>query len=191
MGDVRRLARILTEVFSPTVLVTAFLLISCAVADGWRGLRFGLLAAVFTAIGPFLGIVIASRRGRLSDHHVGDRKQRLPVLIASLGSAAIGWAVLLLLNAPWSAVLGLLGVALGMIVVGAVNAFWKLSVHTAVVVFTTMALVTALGPWSAPLLLIPVAVGWSRVRLGDHTVAQVLAGVPAGLLVWGAYALMA
>lgn len=78
-----------------------------------------------------------------------------------------------------------------MIVVGAVNAFWKLRVHTAVVVFTTAALVTALGPWGIPLLAIPVAVGWSRVRLGDHTVAQVLAGIPAGLLVWGAYALVA
>ncbi|MFJ3956470.1 phosphatidic acid phosphatase [Arthrobacter sp. NPDC090010] len=183
-----RLARIITEVLSPTVLVTAFLLVSCALTDGWRGFWFGLLAAVFTALGPFVGIVIASRRGRLSDHHVGNRRQRLPVLLASLVSAGIGFALLVGLGAPRAAVVGLLSVALGMVVVGAVNAFWKLSVHMAVVSFTTAALIAALSPWGWLLLLVPAAVGWSRVRLGDHTVAQVLAGIPAGLLVWAAYA---
>jgi len=30
---------------------------------------------------------------------------------------------------------------------------------------------------------LPLVIGWSRVVLKDHTVAQVIAGVPAGALV--------
>ncbi|MDR6268199.1 phosphatase PAP2 family protein [Arthrobacter russicus] len=164
------LARIVTEAFAPTVLVSVFLLGSGAARDGWRGLLFGFIAAIFVALGPFLGILIAARSGKLTDHHVGDRKQRLPVLIGSLGSAAIGFV-------------GLLSTALGMIVVGAVNAFWKLSVHNAVAAFVAVATVGSFGWAWAPLLLLPLVIGWSRVVLKDHTVAQVIAGVPAGALV--------
>jgi len=177
------LARIVTEAFAPTVLVSVFLLGSGAARDGWRGLLFGFIAAIFVALGPFLGILIAARSGKLADHHVGDRKQRLPVLIGSLGSAAIGFVVLLLLQAPRTAVVGLLSTALGMIVVGAVNAFWKLSVHNAVAAFVAVATVGSFGWAWAPLLLLPLVIGWSRVVLKDHTVAQVIAGVPAGALV--------
>lgn len=176
-------ARVITEVFAPTVLISLFLLGSAIAREGWRGLLFGFIAAVFVALGPFLGIVIATRQGKLSDHHVGNRKQRLPVLIAGLGSAAVGFLVLSWLSAPRVAVVGLLAAALGMIVVGVVNAFWKLSVHTAVAAFVAIAVIGSFGWAWAPLLVLPLAIGWSRVELKDHSLGQVVAGVPAGALV--------
>ena len=183
-----KIARVLTEVLSPTVLVTLFLVMTGGMQDGVRGLWFGLLAAAFTALGPFAGILVAQRLGKLTDHHVSDRKQRLPVLVVSLVSAIAGFIVLLLTDAPRPTVVGILAVALGMIVLGAVNAFWKLSVHTAVVTFVALASVISLGAGALPVLVVPAAVGWSRVKLGDHTVAQVLAGVPSGAIVSLAYA---
>lgn len=179
------LARIVTESFAPTVLVSVFLLGSGAAQDGWRGLLFGFIAAVFVALGPFLGIVIAAKRGKLSDHHVGDRRQRMPVLIAGLCGAAVGLLVLLALHAPKAAIVGLLATALGMVVVGAVNAFWKLSVHNSVATFVTVtvAVIGTFGWAWLPLLVLPLVIGWSRVALKDHTVGQVIAGAPAGAIV--------
>lgn len=173
------LARIVTESFAPTVLVSVFLLGSGAAQDGWRGLLFGFIAAVFVA----LGIVIAAKRGKLSDHHVGDRRQRMPVLIVGLCCAAVGLLLLLALHAPKAAIVGLLATALGMVVVGAVNAFWKLSVHNSVATFVAVAVIGTFGWAWLPLLVLPLVIGWSRVALKDHTVGQVIAGAPAGAIV--------
>ncbi len=183
-----RLARIVTEVLSPTIVVSVFLLLTGAAAGGWRGFWYGLLAAAFTALAPFTGVLIATHRGKVTDHHIGDRRQRLPVLLAAVASAIVGLIVLLLLAAPRVAIVGLLSVVLGMIVVAAVNTFWKLSVHMSVATFAAVAAVLTLGPAFVPALAIPAAVGWSRVDLGDHTPRQVLAGIPAGLVVAFAYA---
>ncbi|WP_083292260.1 hypothetical protein [Arthrobacter sp. SW1] len=187
----QKVARIITEVLSPTVLVTGFLLLTGWLAAGGRGLLFGLVAAVFTAIGPFAGILLATRRGKLSDHHVSQREQRLPVLLSSVASAALGFAVLLALGAPATATVGLVAVASGMVIVGAVNAFWKLSVHMAVAVFVSTAVASAHGPTWLPAVFAAGVIGWSRIQLGDHTPAQVVAAVPAGLAVTAGYALMA
>ncbi|MBG0740709.1 phosphatidic acid phosphatase [Paeniglutamicibacter antarcticus] len=184
----QRLARVLTEVFSPTVVVSAFLLTTGAVSDGWRGLWFGLLAAFFTAVGPFAGVVLATRLGKVSDHHVGNRRQRLPILLGAMVSGFCGLVLLLLLGAPRVSIVGLLSVIFGMVIVGAVNAFWKLSVHVSVVTFAAVASVLTLGSGFLPALLIPAAVGWSRVKLSDHSTAQVLVGIPAGCIVAAAYA---
>ncbi len=98
-------------------------------------------------------------------------------------SAIIGFALLLILHAPKVIIVGLAGTLLGMIVVGAVNSFWKLSVHNAVATFVAVAVVGSFGWMWWPLLLLPIAVGWSRVVLKDHTIGQVIAGVPAGAVV--------
>ncbi|WP_434619594.1 phosphatase PAP2 family protein [Arthrobacter sp. A5] len=184
----QRLARVLTEVFSPTVVVSVFLLTTGAVSDGWRGFGFAMLAALFTAVGPFAGILLATRLGKVSDHHIGNRRQRLPVLLAAMVSGVLGLVILLLLGAPRVCIVGLLSVIFGMVLVGAVNTFWKLSVHVSVVTFAAVASVLTLGAGFLPARLIPAAVGWSRVKLGDHTTARVLAGIPAGCIVAVAYA---
>lgn len=175
----QKIARLVTEVFAPAVMITVFLLVSGIAAGAWWA---GVIAALFAAVGPFAGIVIAKRLGRVTDHHVGDRRQRLPVFVASLVSIAVGLAVLVPLSAPRLVIAGLLTVTLGAVVVAVVNTFWKLSVHVAVVTVVAVALVSVSAWWAPVLLLIPL-VGWSRVELRDHTVAQVAAGVPAGLIV--------
>ncbi|AJT41169.1 hypothetical protein [Psychromicrobium lacuslunae] len=178
-----KLARVITEVFAPTVLVTVFLLATGGLTAGWFGLLSGFVAAIFTALGPFAGIVVATRKGKLSDHHVGERKQRAPIIIASLVSSTVGLLVLLLMQAPRISVIGLLAVSLGMIVVGVVNVFWKLSVHTAVAAFFVLGMADVLGLWWYLSVVVVLAVAWSRVVLKDHTVAQVCAGALAGAAV--------
>ena len=60
-----------------------------------------------------------------------------------------------------------------------------MSIHSAVAAGSLVILALTFGPRllvAAPLLAV---VGWSRVRLRDHTVAQVLAGGVLGALIAG------
>ncbi|MCX4387508.1 phosphatase PAP2 family protein [Micromonospora peucetia] len=184
-GRALRLARFVTELTAPAVLVSAL-----TVAVGWHsarggahGLAWGLLATLFVSGIPFAYILGGVRRGRLTDHHVGVREQRRVPLLFGLCSVAAGLALLAVLGAP-RPVLALAAAGLvGLVVAVAVSHWWKMSIHSAVAAGTVVVLVFTFGAGllaTAPLLAL---VGWSRVRLRDHTVPQVVAGLALGALV--------
>lgn len=67
------------------------------------------------------------------------------------------------------------------VAITAVNQLWKLSAHAAVAAASAETLVIAFGQWMTPLFLVVALVAWSRVRLGDHSPGQVVAGAIAGV----------
>ncbi|MBO4159592.1 phosphatase PAP2 family protein [Micromonospora sp. MMS20-R2-23] len=181
-----RVARLVTEVTAPAVLVTAL-----TVAIGWhgaggaRGLAWGLLATVFAAGIPFAYILGGVRRGRLTDHHIGRREQRRVPLLLGLASAATGLALLAALGAPRPVLALVAAGVVGLVVAVAVSHWWKMSIHSAVAAGTLVVLVLTFGPRLLPAVPLLALVGWSRVRLRDHTVAQVVVGALVGGLVAG------
>lgn len=172
-----RTARWLTEAFQPPVVVSIQLLVSPLTEDGFPGtMVYGALAAVFVCVLPLILLLVLVRLGKVTDHHVSDRKQRAPVLLMALGSILAGLLVLEAAVAPRSVVAMVLAVVGGVVVLAAVSPFWKMSGHAAAISCSTVIAVLMLGPAWAPLLLLVPAVGWSRVVLRAHTVAQVVAG---------------
>ncbi|RLK24358.1 PAP2 superfamily protein [Micromonospora sp. M71_S20] len=174
----------MTELTAPVVLVSALTLaVGWHSAQGAHGLAWGLLATLFVSGIPFAYILGGVRRGRLTDHHVGVREQRRVPLLFGLCSVAAGLALLAVLGAP-RPVLALAAAGLvGLVVAVTVSHWWKMSIHSAVAAGTVVVLVLTFGAGllaTAPLL---VLVGWSRVRLRDHTVPQVVAGLALGALV--------
>lgn len=186
-----KVARAVTEIFAPAVLVTVLLLLLGWHSDWhgvhwtWRGLGYGAMAALFESILPFLFIVSRVRSGQITDHHIGDRRQRLVPLAVGLGSVAVGFVVLTVLDAPRELIAGVVAGFVGLLVATAVNHFWKMSVHAAVAAGAVVICAEVFHGW--PLLAAPLValVGWSRVRLKDHTVGQVLVGTAVGALVAG------
>jgi membrane-associated phospholipid phosphatase len=172
-----RTARWLTETFQPPVVVSIQLLVSPLTEDGFPGtMVYGALAALFVCVLPLILLLVLVRLGKVTDHHVSDRKQRAPVLLMALGSILAGLLVLEAAGAPRSVVAMVLAVVGGVVVLAAVSPFWKMSGHAAAISCSTVIAVLMLGPAWAPLLLLVPAVGWSRVVLRAHTVAQVVAG---------------
>ncbi|WP_156465816.1 MULTISPECIES: phosphatase PAP2 family protein [unclassified Rathayibacter] len=187
-GDTRGplAARIATEVFAPPVLaVLVPVVVGARVADPpLLGVAWGALAALFVGVLPYLVIRLLMRTGRIrGDHHVPDRRERaLPIGLA-LVSIAAGLVLLAALGAPPAVTtFGLVTVAV-VVAVGVVNLAWKLSGHAAVVATCGVVVLIAYGPWSL-LVTVPIALwtGWSRVRLGAHTPAQVVAGGLVGVV---------
>lgn len=179
-----RTGRWLTEVFQPPVVVTAQLLISPITEPGFPGtLGFGALAALFVCVLPLLLLLGLVRLGKVTDHHVSKREQRAPVLLMALASVVAGLLVLEAVGAPHGVVVMVLTIVGGIVVIGAVSPFWKISGHAAAISSSAVITVLMLGPSWLPLLLLIPAVGWSRVLLRAHTTGQVVAGSLVGGLV--------
>jgi len=180
-------ARGLTEVFAPAVLACVLPLVIGVHAGPTvvAGLGWGLLAALFGAVIPYAMILNGVRRGRLSDRHIGVRSQRTKPLALGLVSVLVGLALLTVLGAPRELVALVVASFVGGSVATAVNHFWKLSVHASVAAGTCVILVLAFGPLLLLSAVVVVGVCWSRVRLGDHTVAQVVTGSALGVVIAG------
>lgn len=179
-----RAAKWLTEVFQPPVVVTLQLLISPVIEPGFPGtIGYGALAALFVCVLPLFVLLGLVRLGEVTDHHVSNRQQRAPVLLMALGSVGAGLVVLKAAGAPQSVTVMVLAIIGGIVVLAAVSPFWKMSGHAAAVSSAAVISVLMLGPAWLPLVLLIPAVGWSRVVLRAHTLAQVVAGSVFGGLV--------
>lgn len=182
-------ARLTSEALGPAPLGSV-LLICAALSAGAtvHNLLAGGLAVLFVTAGPMIALLYLSRCGRVSDHHVSERSQRAPVLAGVFGCMAVGTWLLYLWGSPVSLYRMLLGLALGLLVVMVVNLFWKLSIHAAVAAFFVLSICSIFGLtliWTA---VVPAAVGWSRVQLKAHSMAQVVAGWGVGCVVGSFFA---
>jgi membrane-associated phospholipid phosphatase len=149
-------------------------------ADGRAGLLWGLLAVLFTAVLPTLFISYGVRRGRWSDRNVGARRQRLVVLAFITASVAAGLAVLAAGGAPRLLTSYLAFMLASVAVLALVTVVWKISIHCAVASGSVAILAFTYGPLVLPLYVLVAILGWSRVAMKDHTVAQVVAGAVLG-----------
>lgn len=197
-------ARALAGILSPALFTVAVLLIVAihtTIGIG-RGLLLGAVTAVFIGGLPHAILPLGARRPRPGAHALADtgtgvrgRPGRTPArhpaaVAAVLASIAVGLLLSWSLDAP-RAQFALVAALLATIAVtGAVSAFRTVSVHTATAAGTAAVLVLEFGPALWAVLPVVAAVGWARVRLGDHTVAQVTGGaivgfcVAAGVMGW-------
>jgi membrane-associated phospholipid phosphatase len=173
-------AELCTYLLEPTNWLIVTVVLIGWHAGGRAGAGWGLLAALFVGVLPTVFISCGVRRGRWDDRTVGARRPRLIVLAFITASVAAGLIVLAAGGAP-RVLTGYLGFMLASVaVLAAITTVWKISIHCAVASGSVAVLAFTYGP----LLLIGYALvallGWSRVVLKDHTIAQVVAGAVLG-----------
>ncbi|AEV88564.1 hypothetical protein ACWT_7554 [Actinoplanes sp. SE50] len=182
-----RVARIVSEVLAPAVLVAALLMVVGWHAGQTPGVSrwWGLPGAIFAAVIPLGYVLHGVRTGRLTDHHIPDRADRRVPLLFGIVSLGVGLIVLVLLGAPREVLALLMAGAAGLVVFALVTHWWKMSIHAGVAAGALATLTAVYGPVvlaGAPLVLLG---GWARVRLAAHTPAQVMVGALAGAVVAG------
>ena len=180
----RRMARLVTEVMSPVVLIVVVILIVAVDSAGVvRGLMLGLVAIFFAAGFPYGLVLMGVRRGQLTDHHVSLREQRPRMMAIALASVVVGLLVLLWLDAPRALFALVAAMVAGLAVALAITSFWKISIHAASAAGTVASLAILVSPWwllAAPLVALT---GWARVEIRDHTPVQVSVGAIVGAVV--------
>jgi membrane-associated phospholipid phosphatase len=180
-------AAIVTELLSPAPLTALAIAVVAwhsaptpAQALGWT-----VLGCAFAPLLPLLHLVRQVRAGLVTDHHVPVREQRPRMLAIALGSFLAGLALLLTLQAPRPLIALLIAGATAVAAALAITLRWKISVHVAASAGILTVCTLLFGP--AVLLLLPLVplVAWSRVELGVHTPAQVIAGAALGATISG------
>jgi membrane-associated phospholipid phosphatase len=144
----------------------------------WAGTYIGI-----AILSPLLFLIWQVCRGQVTDLDVQLREQRRKPLLVTLACGAIAWMVMLLGAAPTKMTLFAVVLWLQTIIIFFITLRWKISMHAAA---ATAVAVAVWGVVGSPLLLligVPL-IGWSRVRLRRHTLAQVVAGVLLSLTVF-------
>lgn len=177
-----RVARWITNVFSPQVLVIGMPPVVGLLSDGWRGTAWGLVASVLCGGIPAAVIAAGVRSGRLDSHHIVDRSLRTRPLLVAVAAVVAALALLSVLGAPTLLIATVGAMLAGLAVTVPVTLWWKISFHAAVTAGTVVVFSHVLPPTPALTTgtLITAAVCWSRIRVTHHTLPQVLAGTAAG-----------
>ncbi|MFE9565180.1 hypothetical protein ACFYM0_29165 [Streptomyces sp. NPDC006487] len=178
-----RSARLVTDGLDPKTWIIADTLLIGWHTAGLSGICWGLLGCLFAAVIPLAFIKYGIRRGRWADRHVGQRRQRIVVMVFIIGSVATGILLMSLLGSPRTMIALIAAMLVTLAALLAVTPVWKISVHAAVSSGSVAMLALTYGPWLLLAYPLVALVGWSRVELKDHTLAQVLAGTAVGAAV--------
>lgn len=169
----RSLARWVSIVAHPFVMVSVMAL--------GASVRAALLVAAFTTLPLAIVMLVQVRSGRWGDVDASHRGER-PLLFAVAGLGLLVLAIYLVLAQPASPLLrGLLPSVALLGGAALINRWVKASLHVgfAVLAATTLILLGHGLGWA----LVPVipALAWSRLALGRHSAAELVAGGVLGL----------
>jgi membrane-associated phospholipid phosphatase len=180
-----RVARLVGELLSPPPILAVLALVVAwdssptpAMAILWGG-----IAAVSASVLPYALILRGVRRGRLSDRNISLREQRIRFAAVAITSILTGLAVLAVFDAPAELVALQASIAVGVACGWVITLWWKISVHAAIAAGAATVLPLVFGPALLAVWPLVAMIAWSRVQVGDHTPAQVLAGVALGVVV--------
>jgi membrane-associated phospholipid phosphatase len=176
-----RVGRLLSQIFHPIVNgVVSFLVLGLLATDfaetRLQGVGWAVLCIALLVLPPTLYFFYQFRQGYYTDDDVSLRQQRHGLYFFSLGSVVLAGLALYAFSVP-AVFLRLIGAATGIIVICmVVNFLWKISVHSASIA-TLATLSSQLWlPLGVFLWIAALAVGWARIRTGNHTLLQVVAG---------------
>lgn len=159
------------------------------------------VALVFFCLVPLAYVVRMIRRGEAKTLEVREQRNRLKPFLVGITSYAVG--IVAMATAGTTAVSFLVALALlypiNTALIVLINLRWKISVHmtslagfVSILLFVTMTVWRALPPDTelaltvvtvAPLLVLLPLLMWARMRVGAHTLGQVVAGTVFGLIV--------
>jgi hypothetical protein len=179
-----RVARVLTEALAPLVVLLTVLLVTGVATAGWpRGLLLGGVGGAVGAGIPLTVLVAGLRTGRYGDRHVTQREERPLLMVIGLISVLSGIGSMAILGAPRDLLIVMGALLIGVVITLVITLVWKVSAHAACAAGSAVVLVNLFGPALLSAAVPVAAVGWSRVALGDHTRAQVIAGTALGVAV--------
>ena len=148
------------------------------------GALYVILSIVFATIVPIIGIARSARLEGL-DYDIPERSARARPFMIAITSYLVGFLFLMIGKAPVLLSGLMLAYCINTTVMFVITLSWKISVHAAGVTGPLGFLVFKLGLAWGFLYLLVIPVGQIRIRLGQHTLLQVLAGaVVSGTLTW-------
>jgi len=178
-----RLARWTSILFDSSVLSIPIFLAFGWIDAGTIGLGWAILILIIVTGIPLAYLVIGLRYGWVSDMEMTQRSERPRFILISLSSDVLALLVLLFLHGPHLLSVIVLTYFCLAITMLTISRFWKISLHMAGVGGFSTALLFVFGiPMLWVFLSLPL-VAWARLHRRKHTLAQLVIGAIAGILV--------
>jgi membrane-associated phospholipid phosphatase len=178
-------AQVISTVFNPVInpLITFSLLASAAQQLNLAAkIEFVAIAALFACGLIILCLFIFIRLGLINSPDIPDRHQRsFPLMVAAI-VLFTGFVALSFAHAP-KLMQGLMFCyATETLIVAIISYWWKISIHTASMACSLIALTYRFGASVLPFYLLLLFVGQARIVLKRHTLAQTIAGAVLGIV---------
>jgi hypothetical protein len=174
----QQIAHVISEISNPlfVALPTFFVIALITAPDILHAILWWIIAVLGISIAPFLFILQGVRKGKLTDHHVSQREQRLVPLVFGLVCMMLSFVFLYLLNASSVLIATMVAVIVACCISLAVTKYWKISLHLVGMAGAVTAFVLLFGPRLLVLSPLVLVVGWARWQVRAHTVYQAIAG---------------
>lgn len=175
----RRVAILISNILNPFILsLLIILLISFQSTDNALDtIKWSAILIAATTLPVYLFIAYLVRSAKLDSHFIAIRKQRNKVYLLASVCVFIASVILFFMGAS-SLLLAVIfaGLFITVIFMG-INLWWKISLHSAFISASVTLLIILFGPVAAVGVILVLLVGWSRVELGRHSIAQVTIGI--------------
>ncbi len=174
----RQSANLVSNILNPfTVSLVAILLLSFeSTSSLGDAVKWSLIWVAVSILPIYFGVSYLKRNGKVDGIFTSLRGQRTKIYLLAGGCALIGGGIVIYLRAPLllvaTFVSGLVAIAMFM----GINWWWKISLHTAFISGLVAILVILYGFIAAVAVLLILMVGWARVELAHHSLAQVTTG---------------
>ncbi len=174
----------------PLLAVPLFAAVGFGVA-GAGGLLWAALCVSLTSGLSLLYLLYLTRSGKVRDPRSIPRAERVGPLRVVAALHAGAFLLVYGLDGPAELSAALLSYAIATLLFAGLTPLINLSLHAAGVAGTAVCLSFVFGPWGAPAFGLLPAVFWARLRLGRHTVPElVLGALVGGGGTWLAFALL-
>jgi hypothetical protein len=168
----------------PFVLIP---LMVAAVTVGWLPPRQVALVVGIVVLGTVVPMLLLTARrvrsGAWTNYDVSVREQRRGMYPAALTVAGATFLLLAATGAPRPILRGILATLLLIAIAALVNLRLKISLHTAFAMYTAVVLFPTSRGLGAGVLALTLAIAWSRLELGRHTLPEVIGGALLGAVV--------
>jgi len=180
----KKIATFISTLGHPLLTIPLFILIVLfGNEDSSRAapISFLIIGCVFIPV--TIRLYIKSRNGSYTNFDVSDKIQRRSLYLFVVPLLLIVTIILFATNQSRNLCLGVLFALLLLILSQAINYFVKSSLHVSLNIYLTALIFTVNFKAGVAALLFTALISWSRVKLGRHSVKEVLFGLLIGTII--------
>lgn len=176
--DKDKLARVISTLFvPPSFTLIIFVLFAFHLETEQSKIIVTILvAALFGFIAPIILFISFRKKGLIVDLDASLKEERTIPMTISLSFYIMGLIILIIFKVHIISIAFWFCYISNTFITILINKHWKISAHTMGAAGPLAAILFVFGPIALLFIIIPILVGWSRIQLKCHTLAQVLGG---------------
>ena len=181
----KRIASLTSNILNPFLvsLVLILLLSFRATSSVLDALKWSLIVIALSIFPVYSVVIYLVRSGKLNGVFTSIRGQRTKIYLLAGVYASVGCIILIYFKAPLILVAMAVAGLSAAVIFMSVNLWWKISLHTAFITAAITSLIISYGWIAAVALVLVPLVGWARVELKQHSLAQVVSGAILSALI--------